>query len=160
MQITPYADGAVTSNEQVGFSAYVSSTQNNVTGASVAYTLLCDTEIYDTHGIYNTGTGVVTAPLSGMYHFCGMVRFSGIASPHSLRSVTGGTYTATKMSTVGLYRFDVTGAIATIPFSCLVELDASDTISFGMLVGGGSQTIDIVGGTAPYLTFMTGRLVA
>jgi hypothetical protein len=159
MQITPYIDGSVTSNEQVGFSVYVSTTQTNVTGSS-AYTLLCDSELYDTHSIYNTATGIVTAPLTGMYHFCGMVRFSGIASPHSLRSVTGGSYTATKMSTVGLYRFDVTGGIATIPFSCLVDLDSGDSISFGMSVGGGSNTIDIIGGTSPYVTFMSGRLVA
>jgi len=70
----------VTSNQillpsQCTFSAYLSSTQSDVTGNGTAYTIISDTELFDIGSNYNNTTGIFTAPVTGRYTFSGQVAY-------------------------------------------------------------------------------------
>ncbi len=57
------------------FSAYCSTAQSIASGTdSVA--IVCNVELYDINGNFNTSTGKFTAPISGYYNFNGLVAIS------------------------------------------------------------------------------------
>lgn len=58
-----------TSATKVSFFAYLSTTQNNVTGDGTIYTIPFDTTLFNIGSGFNTGTGVFTAPVTGNYQF-------------------------------------------------------------------------------------------
>lgn len=70
---------------QPAFLAVTSTTaQTNVTGAGATYTVLFASEIYDQNGDYNAATSVFTAPITGRYHFCGIVNIADLTAAMTL----------------------------------------------------------------------------
>ena len=61
--------GIIGIGNNVSFSVRQNSNLTNKTGANADYTILFDTKISDPGNNYNTGTGLYTAPVSGMYYF-------------------------------------------------------------------------------------------
>ncbi len=61
------ASHEVTMPLQPAVLACVANDVSNVTGDGTAYTVICDYEHYDQNADYNTGTGIFTSPLTGIY---------------------------------------------------------------------------------------------
>jgi hypothetical protein len=81
---------------QVRFSAFKSSSTNDVTGNGAQPTIVFDTELSDAGGNYDAGTGVFTAPRTGLYTFATKVTLTNVTALHTkievLLVTTGSTY--------------------------------------------------------------------
>ncbi len=66
---SPAFTTSVINTSQPAFSAYLLTTVANVTGNGAAYTIIFDTESFDQGSNFNSGTGIFTAPTTGMYLF-------------------------------------------------------------------------------------------
>lgn len=64
-------------SSQPRFRAYTSAVVNNVTGDNTAYNIICDTEDYDIGSNYDTGTGIFTVSVSGVYLFVAQAFLDG-----------------------------------------------------------------------------------
>lgn len=131
---------------QPGFLAYNSTTDNTVaTGTTVDF----DTEVYDEAGNFSADT--FTAPVTGRYHLCVTVTYSdNAADTYGLRLVTSARS----------YRIDYSGATTAGVSSGCVYADMASGATASVQVDTGDATgISIEGGTSPYSTFFSGRLV-
>lgn len=145
---------------QPSFMAYLSADANNVTGNGTAYTLICDTELYDRNADYNNLTGVFTAPVSGLYDFSATLAMlqSGAATAALLELVT--TSRTFQLARLAAGAIDISNAFTLAGSVCGVPLAASDTAFFRITITGeGADTADVDGDAAP-ITFVSGRLAA
>lgn len=123
--------------DRTKFSAYCSSTQENVTGDGTDYTCVFDSEVFDTGADFASNT--FTAPVTGQYLLCATVRIAGLTSNNTsgyVRIVTSnreyiGTYINPYAST--LIIFNVT---------CIADMDASDTAYVKLLVSATDKGVD------------------
>ena len=143
---------------QSSFSAYLSATQTNQTGAGTAYTIIFDTEIADQNADYDTSTGVFTAPVTGRYLFsCSALMIGATIS-------TGSTLTLTTSNRSWV--LNGTSRPAGTPDmyssgSAIVDMDASDTAKINIAAFGEvGNTVDIYGSGSPIFTWFTGQLIA
>jgi len=160
------SSGEITKPLQSAAAAYLSSTVTNVTGTS-AYTIICDTEIFDNNGDYDNTTGIFSAPTTGRYLICGGISLV-------VDSSTGGTqYDCLIVSSNKTYYFDggptrrrVTnyyGSNSAISMSgsLLIDMDASDTVYLRISSSGGSSdSDDIYGHATDAYTYFTCHLVS
>ena len=148
--------GEVNFPKQPSFQAYLSSTQISVTGNGTAYTVPCNSEIFDLNGDYNTSTYTFTAPVTGRYVFTYHI---------SLRtdSSSGGDYWVSSVVTSNREYFCVTmpttnrvtgsfyygSSFVYLGFSgtCFADMDASDTAYLRIKSSGGSKLDDVAGGS-------------
>lgn len=131
------------------FSAYLSSTQSNVTGDGTVYTVLFDTVVVDTASSYNSGTGVFTAPYTGNYLFNASINLDGLDIAHveGIFSFSGSVYESR------FARYNM-GAMATAGTfqqsgSMQIPMTAGDTMTVFAFVNSGTKTVDVVGAAAP-----------
>lgn len=140
----------------VGFSAYVSANQTNVTGAGTAYTVIANTELYDLGSNYNNATGVFTAPTTGKYLFTAGISMTGLTlltSNINITMVQAGSVARTYQV------FNVSGiSLAETGWgtnhSIIVRLVAGDT--FKMVVTGSGQLtngLTVAGNATNALTY-------
>lgn len=141
------------SSNIASFSAYLSSTQNNVTGDGTAYTIIYDTVLYNNGSAYNNGTGVFTAPQTGLYYFQSQVVFSdtvGITNTNLSLVTTNKTYA----SHGSLTWVESGSSRAAMYYSVICEMSAGDTASFVLTFSGGTKIVDVIGdATNPYTAF-------
>jgi len=138
------------------FLAYNSVTDTNVTGNGSQPTIDFNTEIFDNGGDFSADT--FTAPITGKYMF-----MTGIA----LKGVTG---SATRIivdiiTSNRSYQKEIkpspTIARQGVDFSCIADMDASDTAHVTVRVfGEASDVVDVEGHASIMLTFFSGVLVA
>jgi hypothetical protein len=131
---------------QPGFLAYNSADDTSVSGTA---TVEFDTEVYDTASNFNTTTDTFTAPITGYYLLCASLQYSdNDASSWVTRIVTSNrSYTLTD-----------TVASAGGSSGCVIaDMDFSDTAFVQVVVG--DITAQIEGGSSPYPTFFSGRLM-
>lgn len=132
------------------FRAYKSTAQNTTTASFSKVQL--DAESYDTNANYDNATNYrYTAPVAGFYFFSGTINLGATTTRIILSLYKNGTeYT----------RGSDTAAIATANYGVvndLISLAASDYIELFVY----TDTIKAIGtGTTPFLTYMTGYLVA
>jgi len=133
---------------QPAFSAYNSADDNDVTGDSTAYQIICNTEIFDQGSDYNSSTGVFTAPTTGRY-----VLFFSIKI-HDISGHTGSSCSIVTSNRTYLINncdpdtCDISGSLAGFGHQGLIiaDMDASDTAYVQLTVSGGTKTIDVEGG--------------
>lgn len=131
---------------QPAFLAYNSAQDDDVTGDGTAYTIICDTEVFDQNSDYNNGTGVFTAPVTGRYFLQGHVFILGYGAAHTNGNwnivTSNRTYNASYLNPVAV---GVGGNSCAFGGSTLSDMDAADTASFTITVTGGTKTVDVLG---------------
>lgn len=140
--------------------AYNSATDSNVTGGGTTATIDFDSELWDFNGDFASDT--FTAPVTGKYKVNLYVNLSGITSDMDL------AYLALKPSNRewGSRQYNPGGIMdgannVAEQISATVDMDASDTMTFTVLFGGGSDVADINGSASTYMnTFVGIELVA
>lgn len=91
------------------FNAIVSADVVNATGNGANYTVIFDTEIYDTGSNFNNATGIFTAPVAGTYQFnteIGVKNISAAMDTGLIRLDVGGT--GPSVGQWGLFRNNAT----------------------------------------------------
>ena len=138
-----------TNTSQPAFLAYLSSTQNNVSGDATTYTIICDTEVFDQGSNYNNATGTFTAPVTGKYMFC---QACYVLGGTSLTAANFQLNTSNRN-----YRFDGQAALFSsvdMIFSALADMDASDTATITVTTSDtGGKVDDVFGAGSPFTWF-------
>jgi len=157
--ITTTANGEVTNAYQPAFLAYKSGATVDVTGDGTAYTVVCNTEIFDQGNHHNNSTGIFTAPVTGRYCFAAMTYVYGMGAAHNdqtIRVVTSNrTYSNEQSFASSANPFVSRSFQISLPY---VDMDAGDTAYFQVMISGGTKIVDIYGEAGVY-TFFSGGLV-
>jgi|GEM_PF-5437469 hypothetical protein len=129
---------------QVSFFAVLSVTQNNVLGPfGVFYTFNGTNVVQNIGGGYNPGTGVFTAPVTGVYQFTGNIVWSGINNTHVNAVVFVGS-SPFYFDPFNVSRND--SNLLGLSFTGNLFMNASDTTIFNMSVSNGPQIINAEAG--------------
>jgi len=134
--------GEVTMAAQPAFIASSGATASNVTGDGTIYTIVLSTEIADRNGDFASTT--FTAPVAGLYSFNILIFLLALASDHTemnLTVVASNRSLLTRMQNSGDDALQKSQHL-----SVIVDMDASDTVTFTTQVSGGSKVVDILGG--------------
>lgn len=140
------------SGTTTGFSAYLSSGVNNVSGDDTEYTVIFNQEIFDSGSNYDNSTGIYTCPVDGKYFFAGKcdVRVdsgSGGVCLNSFIRASAGSVTIVPGIAIPTRRraSDYYGYNDDISTSCqaILDLSAGDTVWFTIISYGGSKVDDI-----------------
>ena len=143
---------AVNNPNLSGFSAYVSSGVNNVTGDDSEYTVIFNAENFDSGSNYDASTGVYTCPVDGKYFFGGKcdLRVNSSSGGYYARAMivaSAGTPTTTyglalptRRRASNYYGYD-----GDISLSCeaVLSLSAGDTVRFKVASYDGGKYDDI-----------------
>lgn len=166
-QVQNYTSDAPTASDagivlmpgQPAFLAYNGAVINNVTGNNTQYVGIFATPLIDQAGNYDD-TSTFTAPVGGRYRFSTNISLNGVTTSGTrgrLRIVTSDhtfeTYFNPSNSEAS------TDVISSISLSTLADMDADDTATVTILVGGeGSDVVDFAG-TGELITAFSGELV-
>jgi hypothetical protein len=150
--------GEITTPKQPCFLATLSTTKNNVTGAGTTYQIVCDNELFDANGDYNSGTGQFVAPVTGIYQFWSYVTFTAVVTGTVINIdflTSIGTFTPQSFNTSVK---DTANNIQMEGLTPPIQLAAGDTVNMRATVsGGGGNTTNILG--TGFFTLFAGRLV-
>jgi len=154
------ATGAVTKPLQPAFSAIVGTTISNVTGDSTGYTIIFNSEEFDTNGDFDTSTGLFTAPVAGVYSFTAGVSIYGITSSHTsddifIKDNTDNWY-GNKQN---LYATATAAGYRYMTLAATFYMAASDTAGVEMRIYNGAKVVDVLGQSYP-TTWFSGCLLA
>lgn len=152
------ASGFLSAAVQPLFSAYKSSSTADVTGDGTYYTVIFDTEITDRNGDYNNGTGIFTAPVTGMYLFTVAILVFDIGAAHTFGQIRG--QSSNRFYYIFYSNPAATNTSTYVQFlgTIIADMDAGDTIVFTAYVAGGAKTVDVYGAASPY-TYLMGYLL-
>lgn len=148
-----------TNTAQPCFLAYLSSSQSNVTGNSVIYTIPFDKIITNIGSNYSNPT--FTAPVTGNYYFQAQAYLiSGDNTQNQIIMRINTTahiyqYIVGAMSTMG-----IAGGQVGIQASGVFPMNAGETATISVRVLGGTQAVTVYSdGATPIDTFFSGYLV-
>lgn len=160
--IVAYTTGEVLKPRNPGFFATINASIPSVTGDDTAYTVIFNTETFDTGSNYDATTGVFTAPVDGIYLFTYAINFSGINAAHN--SFISDLF----INAIGLHgsggnafsQANTTGNLEALG-SFVVTLSAADTVSVVGRVANGAKVVSIIASSYPtfYQNSFSGYLV-
>lgn len=128
------------------FSAYFAATQNNVTGDGTVYNLAFDSTIANVGGVFNTGTGRFTAPVTGCYLFCVSVVLTGIGAGHTaMANVIATTSTGYPFGSFNPTVVAVGGDL-NVTASVIAFMTAGDIAAIGVQVSNSTKTVNVASG--------------
>lgn len=128
------------------FVAYRSSAVTNVTGDGTSYDVIFDSTVSNVGSAYSTGTGVFTAPATGIYSFSTTVTSNNYtAAFSSLQCLFQGSVNqySFDISNPGII-FNVSGNV-TSTGSIVIPMTAGDTMKIRLNVSGSTKTIGVYG---------------
>lgn len=145
------------------FSAKLITSVTNVTGDATPYAVICESELFDIGGNYDTATGLFTAPSDGVYQFFGSVPITSVGAAHDLGRwsfVATGQVIEFNQLNPGAVRNSANNC--TFSGSAIMSLTAGQTVYLQINVAGSTLTIG-VGGSAtivnsPYAYFQGYKL--
>lgn len=146
-----YVSGAINYPLQPMSMAYLSVTLANATGDNTPVEpIVFDAVEYDQSGSYDNATGYFTCPVDGIYLIKGYLTLNNLDAAHILEAssiVRNFANLFLKQSNPWPTAYSFLGQssnnmLYTICTSCVV----GDQLSVGMTVGGGTKTVDIMGG--------------
>lgn len=146
-----YVSGAINYPLQPMSMAYLSVTLANATGNNTPVEpIVFDAVEYDQSGSYDPATGYFVCPVDGIYLIKGYLTLNNLDAAHTLEAssiVRNFANLFLKQSNPWPTAYSFLGQssnnmIYTICTSCV----AGDQLSVGMTVGGGTKTVDIMGG--------------
>ena len=151
------ASGEITKPLQPAFLAYNSTTDSNVTGNSTEWSCDFDTEVFDKNADFASDTFI--APVTGVYRFCCSVILGGITSADIayVKIITSNRNYGSRILDPSACK--ASSGYVGLSFSCLADLDASDTAYVTITSGGEGSDINDVYGTSAPETFFAGYLV-
>lgn len=154
----------MTNSSQPYFQVYLSTNKTSVTGNNVLYTIPWDTVVFDQASNFTTGASAnFAAPVTGKYFFSvGIEVYNLVAGTN-----TSGLFQLTRSDgafwTGGLFNFGnlANSGGAVIPTaSFALGMTAAQTIEVQLQVAGGTQVVNVAGGTSTqYLTYWSGFLI-
>lgn len=131
---------------------------DNVTGAGVTFTPICDNVAFDVGGGFNAGTGVYTAPEDGYYLVDATVTFKNVGASNGLSVVQLGTgVTIISISESNPAACRTASNLFTESFSIFLKLNQGQGVAWNVKVEGGTQTVGYYGdyfGLRTYLSIM------
>ena len=139
---------------QPAFSAYLSSTANDVTGDATVYTVAFNTKIFDQQTNYNTGTYTFTAPVTGHYIFSVIYLIGGLTASHT-RGYNGIVTTSKSFytDTMNYTALKNPSNQLAVNNAVFVAMTAGDTAYAAIGVDNGTKVVDIIGSSAPNTVF-------
>jgi hypothetical protein len=147
---------------QPAFFARLSGDLTDVTGDGTQYNIPWDTELLDQNADFNTGTGVFTAPVTGLYSFSCAITASGILNTHTLanwRWITSSVqyrgFQGNPFAIIG-----GGGTTLTMNYSILAYMAAAETMQTQLIVSNGTKVVDVLFGTSTSIqSYFSGALI-
>lgn len=135
------------------FLAHLSATQSNVTGDGTAYTLICNTEIFDVGLTYNNATGVCTAPRTRKYRFNVHVAIEGLVPGTDIPDIQ----LVTSNRTFICQENKASSATQVFKIDTMADMDIGDTAYIVVRVQGGTKISDVTGHATILYTWFCGE---
>ncbi len=142
---------------QPAFFAYQSTSPTNVTGDGTVYMLALDTTNLNQGSYFNTTTFTFTAPVAGLYQFNAACILSNVATGTTSQFgivANGVQYNGAYINPTSIA---TAGSFLGSNMSISVHLVANNTVTFQIMVSGGTKTIGIDGGSNN--TYVSGYLI-
>lgn len=134
----------MTNTAQPCLLAFVNAVTSNVTGDRTAYQVVFGGVPYQQGSNYNSGTGVYTVPVTGVYQVTGMITLTNLSASFTSAELgilsNAGTFSR-QLFNPGLIRDS--GNNLSIVFSGLNQYTAGNTIYIQITVNGGTKTVGI-----------------
>jgi hypothetical protein len=154
--------GVTTNSVQPAFGAYLNTSVANVTGDGTQYVpIVFDTTFFNQSSSYNTGTGVFTAPVTGVYHFESTITLNGVGAAHiSANFCLQGLASNYTFEIVNPFSLNAFSGLASMSGSATIHLTSGTTIFMNIQVTGGTKTVGVLGLDAgQYFSQFSGYLV-
>ena len=158
--IVAYKAGSVVKPRQPAFLAHLNTSVTNVTGDGTQYTVLFDTVDFDQASNYAAGTGLFTAPVTGVYSFQTSVNVNTITAANQT-----GRIDFIRNGTQLYHGFTIYPGITTIGNwvgAITVKLTAADTFGVTITFSGSTKTNGVSGAASfggVYVTYFSGSLL-
>lgn len=153
--------GRMTNSAQPAFLAILNANVSNVTGNNTVYSVIMNTTIFDRGSNFNTGTGIFTAPVTGLYQVNAQALFSNVGV---LATVFEIYIEATSRQVRGTNSGPINNAASTVrsaSVGILLDMTAADTFYIRVNVNGQTaDTVGLTGNATKPLTYVSCYLVA